>query len=144
MAGTCCGPWAWGLTLQVLDDAEILGLGDGPQHAEGGLLPEAAAVLAEAGGSDQQRLELSPCEEACQPLRLAADVEQHLRERRRKTGETIRASLLQWACSHSYRALWARVSAEMALYVVSPAQTSLVTSATSEGRGSGCLHSYPL
>lgn len=89
-----------GLTLQVLDDADVLGLGDGPQHTEGGLLPKAAAVLPEAGGGNQQRLELIPCEEALQPLRLAADVEQHLRGRRKEDpGDRLEASLLPWTCS---------------------------------------------
>lgn len=53
-------PWPLGPTLQVLDDAGTLCPGDGPQHTEGGLPPEARAVLPETGGGDEQSLELVP------------------------------------------------------------------------------------
>lgn len=71
-------PWSWDHTLQVLDDAEVLGLGDGPQHTEGGLLPKVAAVLPKTGRGDHERLELISREKSLQPPGLAANVEQHL------------------------------------------------------------------
>lgn len=46
-------------TSQILDDARALSLGDSPQHTEGGLLPEVAAVFPQTGGSNQQRRELA-------------------------------------------------------------------------------------
>lgn len=41
-----------GHTLQVLDDAEVLGFGDCPQHTEGGFLPKTAAVFPKTGSGN--------------------------------------------------------------------------------------------
>lgn len=60
-----CRKWAhipslvsWGHTLQVFNDAKVLGLGDCSQHTEGGLLPKVAAVLPKTGSGNHEGLEL--------------------------------------------------------------------------------------